>query len=218
MLWILLVNATLNFNKNMDNQIQGYCKLTEDQKAFLSKHNIPLGAVFNAKGFERKIWRMHMKILDMRFAYGVTPCEKMGHTLRSRAGHCIQCDPDRIDFTNRYFEKGYVYVCFSSKKKFLKIGCTKDIQTRESGLNDLCYGGASDWKTIFSAESNYAGKIEFDTHKKLSKYYFRVDYLRDGVKVNCREIFKCDKNYAIETIEKIIRDKTTYPVVKSWSP
>jgi len=182
--------------------------LSRDQITFLKKHNISLGVVFNAKGLRRNDYRSQMKSLDMRFAYGVTPCGKMGHTLRSRAGHCIQCDTSQIAFMNRHSEEGYVYVSISLKEKFLKIGCTNNIQNRESSMNSNSYAGTDDWETIFSVKTKNAGKIEFDTHKQLSQFYFPVDYYRNGVVVTCREIFKCEKKFAIEKIKKLIRDNT----------
>ena len=88
----------------------------------------------------------------MRFAYGVTPCRKMGHTLRSLAGDCIQCNTHVIAFTNRYFDTGFIYVSISSSKELLKIGCTKNVENRTSGLNNLSYGGINDWKIIYYDE------------------------------------------------------------------
>ena len=177
--------------------------LSKDQITFLTKHNISLGVVFNAKGLKRKVWQSQMKSLDMRFAYGVTPCRRMGHTLRSRSGHCIQCDTSDIAFMNRHYEEGYVYVSSSLKKNFLKIGCTSNIQKRESSMNYNLYAGTNDWENVFSVKSKNAGKLEFDTHKQLSQFYFPVDYHRNGVIVTCREIFKCEKNLAIEIIKNL---------------
>ena len=182
--------------------------LTKEQIEFLSKQEISLGLVFNAEGLTAKERKSQMETLDMRFAYGVTPCRRMGHTLRSLAGECIQCNTHVIAFTNRYFDRGFIYVSISLSKELLKIGCTKNIQNRTSGLNKLSYGGINDWKIIFSDEVENAGKIEFAIHKKLSKYFYPVNYLRNGVTVNCREIFKCDKNYVVETVKNLIDENT----------
>ena len=182
--------------------------LTKEQIEFLSKQEISLGLVFNAEGLTAKERKSQMETLDMRFAYGVTPCRRMGHTLRSLAGECIQCNTHVIAFTNRYFDRGFIYVSISLSKELLKIGCTKNIQNRTSGLNKLSYGGINDWKIIFSDEVENAGKIEFAIHKKLSEYFYPVNYLRNGVTVNCREIFKCDKNYVVETVKNIIDENT----------
>ena len=182
--------------------------LTKEQIEFLSKQEISLGLVFNAEGLTAKERKSQMETLDMRFAYGVTPCRRMGHTLRSLAGECIQCNTHVIAFTNRYFDRGFIYVSISLSKELLKVGCTKNIQNRTSGLNKLSYGGINDWKIIFSDEVENAGKIEFAIHKKLSKYFYPVNYLRNGVTVNCREIFKCDKNYVLETVKNLIDENT----------
>jgi hypothetical protein len=179
--------------------------LTKEQIEFLSTQKISLGVVFNAEGLNAKERKSQMETLDMRFAYGVTPCRKMGHTLRSLAGDCIQCNTHVIAFTNRYFDKGFIYVSISSSKELLKIGCTKNVENRTSGLNNLSYGGINDWEIIFYDEvKENAGKIEFDIHKKLSKFFYPVIYLRNGMTVNCREIFKCDKNYVLETVKNLI--------------
>ena len=182
--------------------------LTKEQIEFLSKHKISLGVVFNAEGLTAKERKSQMETLDMRFAYGVTPCRKMGHTLRSLAGDCIQCNTHVIAFTNRYFDTGFIYVSISSSKELLKIGCTNNVENRTSGLNKLFYGGINDWEIIFYDEVENAGKIEFDIHKKLSKFFYPVIYLRNGMTVNCREIFKCDKNYVVETVKNLIDENT----------
>ena len=182
--------------------------LTKEQIEFLSKQEISLGLVFNAEGLTAKERKSQMETLDMRFAYGVTPCRRMGHTLRSLAGECIQCNTHVIAFTNRYFDRGFIYVSISLSKELLKVGCTKNIQNRTSGLNKLSYGGINDWKIIFSDEVENAGKIEFAIHKKLSKFFYPVNYLRNGVTVICREIFKCDKNYVVETVKNLIDENT----------
>ena len=182
--------------------------LTKEQIEFLSTQKISLGVVFNAEGLTAKETKSQMETLDMRFAYGVTPCRKMGHTLRSLAGDCIQCNTHVIAFTNRYFDTGFIYVSISSSKELLKIGCTNNVENRTSGLNNLSYGGINDWEIIFYDEVENAGKIEFDIQKKLSKFFYPVIYLRNGMTVNCREIFKCDKNYVVETVKNLIDENT----------
>ena len=66
-------------------------ELTEEQLAYLQNHKVSLGSVFDATGLGRKDYSAKMKALGKAVAYGVTPCKKAGHTLRSRSGGCIQC-------------------------------------------------------------------------------------------------------------------------------
>lgn len=66
-------------------------KLTKEQKAFLDRVGVPLSRVFDASGMRTAEYKQAMRDLGMWVAYGASPCEAEGHTLRSRTGHCVQC-------------------------------------------------------------------------------------------------------------------------------
>ena len=40
-----------------------------------------------------------------------------GHRLRSRAGHCFQCDTARIAFVKRHHDTAYIYIAGSLETK-----------------------------------------------------------------------------------------------------
>jgi hypothetical protein len=75
--------------------------LTAEQIDFLNSHNISLDKVFDASGFSLSEYKVIMKDQGKQIAYNVAPCQQYGHTLRTRAGHCIQCNPAAIAFIKR---------------------------------------------------------------------------------------------------------------------
>ena len=115
-------------------------KLTKEQSAFLAKHNTPISSVFDASGMGKSDYRAAMKELGKTVAIGVTPCKKGNHTMRTRSGHCIQCNPASIAFQKRHLMDGFVYVA-----------------------------GASDWECLFWVKTKNAGKVEFDAHERVDR-------------------------------------------------
>jgi hypothetical protein len=104
-----------------------------------------------------------------------------GHRLRSRPGHCIQCDTARIAFVKRHHDAAYIYIAGSLASKVVKVGNAIWPWRRVGALNTRRYGGITDWVMLFRSKFEGAGKIEFAAHGLLNRY-------RRGVK----EIFRCD--------------------------
>jgi hypothetical protein len=167
-------------------------ELSSEQRAFLAANGIALSTVFDATGMRKTDYQDAMEELGKSFAYGVTPCRRSMHTLRTRAGHCIQCDPAKIAFMLRYDSSGLVYIAGSEAGRLIKVGSSGDIEQRRGTLNDLCYGGQRDWQILASAKCGAAGRIEFAVHSKLAPFATSGHYFRGAKKQNCYELFRCD--------------------------
>lgn len=154
--------------------------LTSDQLRFLKEQKIELKYVFNADGLSKSDYREIMQELNMIIAYNVTPCQKEGHTLRTRSGHCCQCKTARIGFQKRYDSEGIVYIAGSLIGNVVKIGFTKAVAIRSESLNRTKYAGLDDWKILFAINSKLAGKIETRANSLLRNYSFALDYNHDG--------------------------------------
>jgi hypothetical protein len=176
-------------------------QLDPDQVSFLKSQGIMPWSVFDASGMTQPQYRAAMKELGLPIAYGVTPCAAMGHTLRTRAGHCVQCNTARIAFMRRNDDAAYVYVARSASTGLVKIGVTGDVDARLASLRKLGYGGAADWQLVSSTWRDRAGAVEFDLHATLAKFHVRRTYVRDGLDVECRELFLCPAEIAVAALE-----------------
>jgi hypothetical protein len=185
-------------------------KITQEQIKFLQQHNISLGAVFDATGLGPKAYGAEMKALGKAVAFGVTPCKKGGHSLRSRSGSCIVCEPAFIAFQSRYEEFAYVYIAGSRKLKLIKAGFASDTAVRLSSLNELGYGGTSDWEILFWLKSENAGRLEFNLHSELSEYAAPSNYQREGKRVDCMETFSCGAFTAIKKLKSLTGTKNAF--------
>jgi hypothetical protein len=171
--------------------------LTKEQKSFLFTQKIPFSEVFDATGFSKAEYQDRMREQNKLFAFGVTPCKKFGHALRSRAGHCIECDTSRIAYQRRHHIKGIVYIAGTHSKGLLKIGCTNDIGDRLQDLNMGGYGKAQDWEILLSAHGvQDAGLIESKAHFNLRDYNVFGTYIKQGKENECYELFKCSYKMA----------------------
>lgn len=165
--------------------------LSAGQKAFLGEHGIPLSMVFNAKGMPSSRYKPIMKAGEFLVAYGVTPCGRGGHTLRTRYGHCVQCDTKHIAYIRRHSEPGYVYLAHSKSKNMVKIGASIDPNVRESHLNSYAYGGASDWVVIESIFTKNHAKHEHLAHQHLAAHRTSGEYFDRGGWIECNELYSC---------------------------
>lgn len=182
-------------------------QLTDDQLSFLKRYSLPLSDVFDATGLSKKEYRPMMKTLNKLFAIGVTPCKAAGHTLRTRAGHCLQCKPETITFIKRHYSGSIVYACGSISTGQIKIGCTKDLGERENALKNTEYAGVTDWETIYRVTcKKNAGKIEAEIQHRLSQYHAPSMYKLGGKLISCYEVFACSYKLVKEVMNEIKKE------------
>lgn len=175
--------------------------LSEEQIRFLLSQNIPISHTFDASGYSKKDYSEIMKQEDLLVAYNTTPCKSFSHTLRSRHGHCIQCNTQALAFIRRYSENGIVYLLHSNAINKCKVGTCKNINERLRTLNSQRYGNANDWRLIEEFETENAARIEYNISKAIEKYRFETQYLRTGATIKCQEIYDC----TIEIIKEVIK-------------
>ena len=166
-------------------------EFTQEQRHFFLSHRIPISMVFDASGLKRSEYKIIMEALDKHFAIGVTPCEKAGHTIRSRSGNCVQCNTANVAYQLRNYSSGHVYLAGSPSVKILKVGMTSDLANRLSMLNHYRYGMADDWEFLLSVRTDDAGRIESSVHKALEEFTINGFYFREGRKTQCYELFRC---------------------------
>jgi hypothetical protein len=166
--------------------------ITEEQLFFLKENNIPLSKVFDATNQKRETYRKSMKALEKLIAINATPCAKYGHTIRTRNGHCCQCNTANIAYIKRHYANGYVYIVGSQEKKVLKVGSTNNIENRVNTLNFENYASINDWKLILYYKCNDMGLIEAEAHNKLQKFQVEKTYIKNGRAQTAYEIFDCN--------------------------
>jgi hypothetical protein len=181
-------------------------KLADEQKRFLASQQISESAVFDAAGMPPRFYRPLMEQEEKLFVIGVSPCLQRGHTMRTRAGHCILCDTKKIAFITRHFQQAYVYIAGSQRSKFVKLGLSRTPWNREAIINQLGYGGISDWQLLCYAKFPNAGKVEFAAHKSLTGHLTARSYTREHAEVECREIFRCGYGIAKKALESASPD------------
>ena len=169
--------------------------LTSDQILWLKTQRILPSQMFDATGLSAKDRVRLMKENGFSFYFGGAHCGSGGHSLRTKAGHCIQCDTSKIVFQSRSTSPGYVYIAGSPRAQLVKVGMTIDIADRAGKLNDYAYGGAQDWELLVYAWTTDSGRCEFSTHAKLEQFGADGFYIRAGKKQVCYELFNC--SYAI---------------------
>ncbi len=182
-------------------------RLSKVQLTFLKEQDIPLSRVFDATGVGPKKghYRPVMSDLQLWVAYNVTPCKENAHTLRDRAGNCVQCNPACLGFMRRYDEPGDVYVAYSINGRLTKIGTSKNPPERVSHLNSYIYGGVSDWRLRYSRSFENAGRVEFLSQQRLDAQRVAATYEKNGRVIECQELFRCDVETAIATVKSALR-------------
>lgn len=179
-------------------------KLTKQEINFLREMEVPLEKTFDATGYSTAYYKSVMRRLDLWVAYGVTPCSAYGHQLRTRAGHCLQCNTAGISYLKRHSQSQYVYLAYSKSSNWIKIGTTADLSQRSISINMQQYGGVSDWVILSSAYVHKAGEVESLIHSELSEFAELSFTNRGGEYQNTREIFSCNKKFALKVFKKIV--------------
>ncbi|MGB3540707.1 MAG: GIY-YIG nuclease family protein [Mesorhizobium sp.] len=173
--------------------------LTEEELLFLQSQGMSADDVFDTKGRPPKAVRDEAKAAGKRLLLGV-PCQAAGHRLRTRAGHCVQCDSSKIAYQRRTEVPGDVYLAVSKALGWVKIGSTTNIAQRRYKLNFDAYGGADDWTLAFYVHSSNHGHLELAVHSALARYAIEAVYIKDGHRQVSRECFNCSDLVALNAI------------------
>lgn len=180
--------------------------LSKEQLNFLKSHKIPLQLVFNAMGMPKSEYRPIMKELNKLVAFNVTPCKKSGHSLRTRSGHCCQCNTATLAYLKRHDASGIVYVAGSKSGSIMKIGFSKAVEVRAESLNRTKYAGFNDWVILYALKSKNAGIIETKANSLLNKYSLEFDYNHDGAWHDSYETYHCSYSKCKELLLKAAVD------------
>lgn len=122
----------------------------------------------------------------------------MGHRIRTRAGHCAQCNPTNIAFTARETSSGNVYIAGSLSGRVIKIGMTTDIARRQRQLRAQQYGGFSDWRVLFDVHVNDAGAVERAVSSRTIGKRVYGGYFKDGNHQMAIEVIQCSFSAAFK--------------------
>ncbi|MEH2515162.1 ferredoxin-like protein FixX [Bradyrhizobium sp. AZCC 1610] len=159
-------------------------ELTEYELRFLSSQRIDESEVMDCADMSPRRYKWAMEEEGYLFCIAPRSCYT-NHRLRSRVGHCIECDTARIAFVRRHHAEAYIYIAGSLGSRVVKVGNALWPERRVSALNSRCYGSIRDWVMLYHIKFVDAGKVEFGAHRRLFGY-------RRGR----QEIFRCNYELA----------------------
>jgi hypothetical protein len=171
-------------------------ELSEIEKTFLIKYGIDEEKIFDATGLSKAKYNDEMEGSNFLVAAGVSPCNRGGHKLRTRHGHCAICNPENLNYKKRFSESANVYIAYSVKIDLIKIGYCTSIDERQKQLQSEKYGNTSDWSIVASVYVKNAGAVESSLHSALRDKRVTKKYFKNGSDISASELFKCDINYA----------------------
>lgn len=168
--------------------------------------------VYDGRSQRSAVWKARVRETGQTLVLG-TPCEAAAHRLRTRSGHCAQCNPANIAYQNRHNSSGYVYIAGSVTRRVIKIGTALDIEQRCKNLVNQCYGGITDWTILFFAEVDNGGLVESFALRRLEGYRFDFDYIKDGKRQRATEILEVNFSQALKAVVDAIGGRK---VRKPW--
>jgi hypothetical protein len=176
-------------------------------------HGLGPEDVFDARSYRQRTWFRLIEKAEKTIALG-SRCSRGGHRLRSRRGHCVQCDPKKLAYQARWNAEQYVYIAGSLGNSLIKIGTCSDCNQREKQLRAERYGGCSDWRLLLTRKVKRAAAIEYAAHKALSDYWVTPRaYVKDGNFQSATELLSCSFSRAKAVLNSVIAGQT---ISETW--
>ena len=188
--------------------------LTRDEIAFLQSQNLAAADVYDGRGQSASAWKIGVRAAGLTVVLD-TPCKNGGHRLRTRSGHCAQCDTSNLSYQKRHHSPGYVYIAGSRSAKLLKIGTAIDIEQRTRNLRNQAYGGIRDWVMLFTAKVENGGKTEGEAIRRLTAFRVLRTYDKDGSQQEAAEMLRTSFTKAINAIASAIGHEKARELWKS---
>jgi hypothetical protein len=177
--------------------------LSREELAFLKSQNLTADDVYDGRDQFASTWKARARALNRTLVLGA-PCQKAGHRLRTRSGHCAQCDTSKISYQRRYHSPGYIYIAGSRSAQLIKIGTAIDIDQRLRNLRNQEYGGIQDWVMLFTAQVKNAGEIEQNALRRLKHCQVIRTYDKDGLSQDAAELLRTSFSNTFRAIQAAI--------------
>jgi hypothetical protein len=175
---------------------------------FLSMQRLSVDDVLDVRGPFSQIGRKRA-LEHYKKSIGLTDvrCSR-GHRLRTRAGHCVQCNPATLAYEKRHRQTAFVYVC-QSETGLIKIGFSSEVSQRAASLSRDAYASCKNWRLVFQVSTRMAGKVETDAHRFLKIYKTSEVYVKEGREVTTYEAFVCSVDQAITAVKTALERNMT---------
>lgn len=177
--------------------------LKPDELEFLKRHGVKPEEVHDGQRHSQARRKSDAERLGKILVLG-SPCNAEGHRLRTRAGHCVQCDPKKLAYQTRHTAPGYVYIAGSLKGRVIKMGTASNMDQRHRQLCAEKYGGLGDWVVLFHMKVNEGGKVEQTALSRLQKHTAVRTYVKDGTAQDATEILRCGVSIAMRAVADAI--------------
>ncbi|THK37644.1 GIY-YIG nuclease family protein [Ensifer sp. MPMI2T] len=188
--------------------------LTKDELEFLKSQSLTTSDVYDGRGQSSAAWKAGVRAAGQTVVIG-TPCKEKGHRLRTRSGHCAQCDTAKLGYQKRHNTEGYIYIAGSRSAKLLKVGTCVDIEQRRKNLRHQAYGNITDWEMLFTVKVDAGGRIEADALSRLAKYKVVRMYEKDGRKQEAAEMLKTSFSVALAAVQETLKGVKASEIRKS---
>jgi hypothetical protein len=177
---------------------------TNDELTFLARHNFTPEEVHDGRREGKQTRESNAKNADKVLILTSTPCRAMRHRIRTRAGHCAQCNPASIAFTRKETLDGYVYIAGSLNGRLIKIGETIDVEQRARQLKADAYGGFSDWQILITARVKNRGRTEREISLRIPGKRVFNSYIKDGYERTAIEMIQCSFGNALGPFAEVV--------------
>ena len=141
---------------------------------------------------------------------------KCGHRLTTRAGHCIQCDTERLAHAMRNEKPAFVYIAGSRNLAAIKLGWTQNVSQRLQNLNGQAYASARDWEMLFHVKFLRAGAVETLAQSYLNPSGEILTTFKEGREQEAKEIFDCSFDDACQALVKAATHLGLQPSNQAW--
>ena len=185
--------------------------LSPDELRFLVRNGCSEEDVYDGRGQSKEGRAMHAKEAGKHLVLcgviGRGDCRRKGHRLRTRAGHCIQCNRLNVVYQKREDKPGYVYIAGSLSGRVLKIGTTGDLNQRENRMRAEGYGGSKDWIILASVYVSKGGEFERAASDRVNGERGYRTYFKDGIEQGAVELHLCAFSEALRAMTQRLSDE-----------
>lgn len=171
---------------------------SKEELEFIKIHHIPIEEFYDGRNVSAGKSKETAKKLGKSFIIAGACTKNQSHRLKTRARHCIQCEPKYIEFMKRESKKSWIYISLANNGRIFKVGLAADLDKRQETLCSQLYGGFDDWKMLVAAYTDNAGMMERKLADQVGKTPVEGYYEKDFGTQKATEMYLMEDDYDVE--------------------